>query len=187
MNEKSKHTIRKMDKKAFEEIFRSYFPSLCSFAKKYIYDFDAGKEIVHDVFINFWEKREDIDPNKSIKSYLFTSVHNRCLNYIRDHKKFVEYTDDLKVDIDAGWDSSDKMIEIELEEKINKALDSLPEKCRQIFTMSRFEDKKYKEIAEELGISIKTVETQMSKALKMMKESLADYLAMLIFIFFWWW
>ena len=78
----------KMDKRSFEELFRSFFPSLVLFAQKYVPDQDTAKEIVHNVFINLWEKRQQVDTGSPLKSYLFTSVHNRCLNYIRDQKKF---------------------------------------------------------------------------------------------------
>ncbi|MBL4655698.1 MAG: RNA polymerase sigma-70 factor [Bacteroidia bacterium] len=174
--------IEKIDKSSFEELFRTYFTGLCSFAKKYVQDLDIGKDIVHDVFVNMWDKRESIDTSKSIKSYLFTSVHNRCLNYIRDNKKFDQNEVDLeRLNTDQNWESSDKLVEIELEEKINKVLDSLPEKCREIFLMNRFEGLKYKEVAEKLDISVKTVETQMSKALKILRENLVEYLAMVLF------
>ena len=158
-------------------MFRQYFTGLCAFARKYIHDFDASKEIVHDVFINFWNKRETIDPNKSVKSYLFTSVHNRCLNYIRDRKKFDDdATERELMDYRSGNDAAEMLMGKELETRIENALETLPEKCREVFKMNRFEGLKYKEIAEILNISIKTVETQMSKGLKLMREALADYL-----------
>ena len=181
MKLESIHKVDIIDKKAFEEIFRSYFPPLCSFAKKYVRDFDIGKDIVHDVFLNMWDKRESIDTSKSIKSYLFTSVYNRCLNYIRDNKKFDQNEVDLeRLNPDQAWDSSDKLVETELEDKIKAILDSLPEKCREIFLMNRFEGLKYKEVAEKLGISVKTVETQMSKALKILRGNLVEYLTIIL-------
>ena len=83
--------MNKMDKAAFEELFRSYFTPLCSFAQKYVRDIDEAKDIVHNVFINLWNKRDQVDLNTSLKSYLFQGVQNRCLNYIRDRKKFVQF------------------------------------------------------------------------------------------------
>jgi len=171
----------KMDKRSFEELFRSFFPSLVLFAQKYVPDQDTAKEIVHNVFINLWEKRQQVDTGSPLKSYLFTSVHNRCLNYIRDQKKF-DKDDTIFQRLDST-DFSDgvyRLEEQELEQRIYDALQSLPEKCREIFMMNRFDGLKYAEIAEKLGISVKTVETQMSKALKILREKLIDYLGMII-------
>jgi len=171
----------KLDKRAFEELFRSFFPSLVLFAQKYVPDQDTAKEIVHNVFINLWEKRQQVDTGSPLKSYLFTSVHNRCLNYIRDQKKFDrDETLFQKLDSTAFSDGVDRLEEQELEQRIYDALQSLPEKCREIFMMNRFEGLKYAGIAEKLGISVKTVETQMSKALKILREKLIDYLGMVI-------
>lgn len=164
-----------LDEKNFEVLFKSHFSALCSFALKYISDLDSAKEITHEVFINLWVKRTSIDLNKSIKSYLYTSVYNRCLNHIRNNKKFTHA--EMPVDnYDENRDSSDNISEIELNEKIQKTIDSLPVKCREIFVLNRFEELKYQEIAEKLDISIKTVEAQMSKALKIMRRNLIDYI-----------
>ncbi len=178
---------KNIDEKYFEEIFREYFIPLTSFAGKYTRDLDEAKDIVHQVFGNLWEKRKDLHVETSIRSYLFTSVHNRCLNYIRDNKKFVEAgLPDGESNLYAYIDHEDYLENEELRNRIHQALDQLPEKCRRIFVLSRFEEKKYREIASELDISIKTVETQMSKALKILKEKLADYLGIiaLLMIFF---
>lgn len=166
-----------LDEASFEKVFKEYFISLCSFATKYIHDQDEAKDIVHQVYLNLWEKRKEIQMNQSIRSYLYTSVHNRCLNYIRDHKKFIHdnYPDSIE-NLDPFIRNSDFMETEELRSHIHKALYELPEGCRTIFTLSRFDGKKYKEIAQELGISIKTVETQMSKALKHMKSKLIKYI-----------
>ncbi|MCK4663424.1 MAG: RNA polymerase sigma-70 factor [Bacteroidales bacterium] len=179
------HNIKKLDEKSFEELFRLYFTPLTYFAKKYINDIETAKEIVHDVFINLWEKRDTIDLNKPVKSYLFTSVNNKCINYIRDNKKFNHNIIELdNINNDSNWESSDKLVECELEDKINTTINSLPEKCRQIFIMNRFDNLKYKEIANKLGISIKTVEAQMSKALKVLRENLIDYITIIILIIY---
>lgn len=166
-----------LDEISFEKIFKEYFIVLCAFANKYIHDTDEAKDIVHQVYMNLWEKRNEIRMNQSIRSYLYTSVHNRCLNYIRDHKKFI-YDDypDSKEYLNSFIESPDYLELEELRSHIYKALHELPEGCRKIFALSRFDGKKYKEIAQELGISIKTVETQMSKALKHMKSKLIKYI-----------
>jgi len=171
-----------LDNTAFEELFKTLFPSLVIFARKYLPDLDTAKEIVHNVFLNLWEKRENIDINTSLKSYLFTSVYNRCLNYIRDQSKFSRVEHHLeKIEQEENLTAYNPLEEQELESKIVEALNNLPEKCREIFMLNRFEGKKYAEIAEKLDISVKTVETQMSKALKILREKLIDYITMVIF------
>ncbi|MEO9966316.1 MAG: RNA polymerase sigma-70 factor [Reichenbachiella sp.] len=176
MNKSSAESNRK-DKTDFENLFKTYYPFLCSFARKYVEDVDDCKDIVHNVFLNLWQKQETLDTESSLKPYLFKSVHNRCLNYIRDRKKIIRH--DLITDTQALPDyieSRDFLEESEMETKIKESIDALPDSCREVFMLSRFEDKKYKEIADQLGISIKTVEGQMTKALKILREQLATYL-----------
>jgi RNA polymerase sigma-70 factor, ECF subfamily len=110
-----------------------------------------------------------------VKSYLITSVKNKCLNYIRNNKKFIEDIADIE-NYDIEFEENDKLIEEELTNKIEAAIAELPEKCREIFIMSRYENFKYQEIADKLEISVKTVETQMSKALQHMRNKLSDYI-----------
>jgi RNA polymerase sigma-70 factor (ECF subfamily) len=168
-------------KHRFENLFREHFTGLCYFARKYTGDLDTAREIVHAVFIRIWENRLEFEWDKPAKSYLFTSVYNRSMNHIRDHKKFLGYDDATRKNliIDEA-DYSDILETAELEARIKSALLHLPEKCREIFELSRFEGKKYAEIASHLNISVKTVETQMSKALQMLKVELRDYLTLLI-------
>jgi RNA polymerase sigma-70 factor, ECF subfamily len=170
-------------KRKFELLFREHFTGMCYFARKYTGDLDSAREIVHTVFIRVWENRAEFDWDKPAKSYLFTSVYNRSMNFIRDNKKFLNheeaYSQNLLVDESAY---SDQLETAELEEKIRKALLLLPEKCRQVFELSRFEGKKYSEIASLLGISVKTVETQMSKALHVLKNELREYLTVMLII-----
>lgn len=166
-------------------LFRSHFNSLCFFATGYVKDFGNAREIVQASFVALWEKRQSIDPAKSVRSYLTTSVRNRCINYLRDHKK---YSHDLLLLEEAGYQKekseSDKLVEKELEKKIASAIGELPEKCREIFLLSRHENLRYQQIADRLKISVKTVETQMSKALQHMRLRLAEYLTMLFLILF---
>ncbi len=165
-----------LDERDFEKLFREYFPGLTLFALKYTGDMDTSKEIVHTVFLNLWEKRGAMDSGRPMKSYLFTSVHNRCLNYLRDQKKFKkDALFDITVEMAAAENPSLSLETDELQQQIDRALDHLPEKCRQVFELNRFEGMKYREIAEKMGISVKTVEAQMSKALKILREHLKDY------------
>ena len=175
--------MKTLDKAAFEELFRSYFTPLCSFAQKYVNDADEAKDIVHNVFINLWNKRNEITLETSLKSYLFQGVHNRSLNFIRDHKKLVQFdTPQNESELGKYLKSHDHLESSEAEQRINRALDDLPDKCREIFLMNRFDGLKYREIAEKLDISIKTVETQMSRALKTLRERLSDMITVLIIV-----
>ena len=169
-----------MDKASFEALFRHYFPALMAFSLKFLPSEDDAREVVHMVFINLWEKRNSLDTSTSLKSYLFTSVHNRSMNMIRDRKKF---SDEEIPEIPSETSIQAQMESMELEEKINTVIASLPEKCREVFELSRFEGLKYGEIAEKLNISVKTVENQMSKALKILRDKLAKYLSLLVWIF----
>jgi RNA polymerase sigma-70 factor, ECF subfamily len=169
----------------FEKLFREHFTGLCYFAQKYLGDLDSSKEVVHNVFVKIWENRHNFEWEKPAKSYLYTSVYNRSMNAIRDNKKFATPADDeiQSAMLETG-EFSDTMEVAELEVKIQNAIKKLPEKCREVFVLNRFQGKKYAEIAEYLSISIKTVETQMSKALKVMKEELKDYIYLALICLF---
>jgi len=169
----------RMGEREFEELFRNYFTPLMAFSRRILGDEDDAREVVHQVFINLWEKRSELDLSTSLKSYLFTSVNNRSLNVIRDRKKFSSE----EVPESAGeWDVSAQIEAMELEEKIRTAIKTLPERCREIFELNRFGGLKYSEIASQLDISVKTVENQMTKALKILREQLGKYLSILLWL-----
>lgn len=180
MSGETPHT--NFDERQLEELFKLHFQYLCNFAKQYVGDMNVAQDITQKVFIRLWEKRSELDPASSLKSYLFTSVKNRCLNHIRDNKKYQSKI----LDVDCGdFDlaiEEDPFAEEELSEKIAAALASLPPTCRKVFEMSRFQGMKYAEIAEELSVSQKTVEAHMSKALKILREALKQYLLILLLI-----
>ncbi|MFT4663915.1 MAG: RNA polymerase sigma-70 factor (ECF subfamily) [Polaribacter sp.] len=159
---------------AIDWIFRRYYRMCRIAAIRVLKDEHLAEDITQDVFLELWKKREDRQINIALKAYLRRSVMNRCLNHIRDKK--MAFEDEEKV---PEWPSTDSnaLSELEageLEQTLQKAIDGLPERCRIIFTLSRFEDMKYKQIADQLGISIKTVENQMSKALRVIRLSLED-------------
>ncbi len=145
---------------------------------KYVSDLDDARNLVHDVFITVWEKFDTLPENTNYRSYLYTSVRNRCLNHLRDTKKHLTLE---KVAEHSFAEETRPMEAAELEKEIELAINSLPEKCRLVFEMNRLEGMKYSEIADKMGISIKTVEAQMSKALSVMREHLKEFLS-LIFI-----
>ncbi len=163
-------------------VFQEYYTSLVRFAMNYVKGHDASEEIVQDVLVNLWEKRKDIESTKLLKSYLYTSVKNRCLNYIRDNKKFRSQYLDIELELEIPVDFKDTHSEQYTQTRVEEALSRLPEKCREVFMLCRFDDMKNKEVAEKLGISIKTVEAQMSKALKILKDELKEFLIFLIIL-----
>lgn len=147
---------------------------------KYIGDLDESKNLVHEVFISVWEKFEELPEDTNFRGYLYTSTRNRCLNYIRDQKKHVDFnsvSDQEAVVEDMSMEAR------ELEKEIDLAINTLPEKCRLVFEMSRYEELKYAEIAQKMNISVKTVEAHMSKALSLLRKALANFLSLLLFIF----
>jgi RNA polymerase sigma-70 factor, ECF subfamily len=169
------------NKKKFEQLFKELFSPLAGFSMKYIYDLDDAKNIVHEVFMSVWEKFETLPEDMNFKSYLYTAVKNKSLNFIRDKKKHVILED---VEDEGPVEENRSLETAELEKEIEMALQSLPEKCKQVFEMNRQDGLKYAEIAEKLNISIKTVEAQMSKALAIMREHLRDFMILLLFLLF---
>ena len=172
-----------LDEATYELLFRSNFKGLCYFALKYVKDFETAKEIVQDAFVMLWEKKAGMDTDRSVKAYLTTAIHNKCNNWLRDNRKFNADMLSLENLVQPdGYTQYDKLVEVELTDDIHKAISELPEKCRQIFLMSRNDNLKYHEIADKLEISVKTVETQMSKALQHMRLRLAEYLLLLMIL-----
>lgn len=167
--------IKKSDQRAFEALFRTYYPFLCLYATRLIKDAAAAEEIVQELFIRLWEKRTDVDIETSVKNYLFRAVKNYCLNHIKHIKVKDEYFRKIQLhhnieqSVDFEWDT-------DLMQKIEEGIASLPEKRREIFKLSRLEGLKYREIADRLNVSIKTVETQMGIAIKTLRIKLRDYL-----------
>ena len=162
-------------------LFRSHFAGLCFFAQKYVKDFETAKEIVQDSFLSLWEKRETIDMSRPVKSYLTMVIHNKCTNYLRDNRKFDQNILDIENLLEVPeYDGADSMVEVELKLKIDSSIAELPEKCREIFVLNRYENLKYQEIADKLQISVKTVETQMSKALQHMRVRLAEFMTIIV-------
>jgi len=172
-----------LDERTLEVLFRSHFKGLCQFALGYVKDDEAAKEIVQDAFVKLWERRQSIDLSKSVTSYLSTMIRNKCLNHLRDNRKFSGDLQALEnLPGESMHEQGDHLVESDLRGQIAEAIDELPEKCREVFRMSRYRQLRYQQIADELGISVKTVETQMSKALQHLRTRLAEYLPF-IFVF----
>jgi RNA polymerase sigma-70 factor, ECF subfamily len=168
--------IQNGNSKEFEKLFRSLYTPLCNFAFSFLRDMDAAEEIVQELFYNYWKNRQSINIKSSIKSYLYQATRNSCIKSI-DHKKVKEkYASNYKNTFDITEKSPQQEMEaMEVDNIIESSLKQLPEKCREIFMLNRFDGLKYKEIADKLSISIKTVEANMGKALKILRENLALY------------
>lgn len=170
---------------AFESIFRSYYVRLCNFAYSFLEDKDESEEVVQSTFLAIWEKHDSIDIQISLKSYLYRAVNNSCLNRIKHVKVKSAHHDYAKSNEQVfDDDASENLISKELEHQIEVAINALPPKCAMVFRLSRFENLSYAEIAEQMDISVKTVENQMIKALKTLRVELKDYLPALIWLLF---
>jgi RNA polymerase sigma-70 factor (family 1) len=177
--------ISEGDKSAFEHVFKAWYQPLCNYGCSLMKDMDEAEEVVQNVFFNIWNKRESLAINMSIKSYLYRAVHNDCLNKIKHSKVRTLYAEDYKSRNSGGFEDSASLIDAkELNKRINEAIEGLPEQCGIVFRLSRFEHLKYSEIAEQLDISVKTVENHMGKALRILRESLKEYLPVGLLLFF---
>ncbi len=176
--------IKEGDEAAFNKAFQSYYSRLCFFADNIIRDYDQSSSIVQQVFIDLWLKRAHLDVIYSLKGFLFRSVRNQALDWLRHRKVESDYLEELSFKQEEAV-FMDQLELAELNDKINTAIQDLPERCREIFVLCRFEGLKYAEIASQLEISVKTVETQMSIALKKIRTKVSDsqYLNLLTFIF----
>ena len=182
-----------IDDRNFEEIYLNYFPRLLRFAREYVLSNEDAENIVQNVFVSLWERRGELEIHISLVSYLFTLIKNHCIDHLR-HKNTIEkgkkliqenYNLELQMKL-YSLEALDYLLvsDSHLEETITRAIDSLPEKCREIFIRSKIEGKKYREIADELQISVNTVENQMSIALRKLREQLKEYMPVFLFLFY---
>ena len=166
----------------FEEVFKAHFKSLHAYAYTIVKDDIMAEEMVQNVFYKLWEKKGQIEVTQSVTAYLYRSVYNESLNYLK-HLKVREAHQTYIKHQAADHNNAAEHIKLkDLKQNLDRALSELPEQCRTVFQMSRFEELKYQEIADRLGISIKTVENHMGKALRLLREKLADFLPALILI-----
>ncbi len=178
-------TLERISSKAeFEQLFHAFYSHLCAYANQFLKDLPAAEEVVQEVMFRVWINRESIVFRTSPKHYLFRAVRNGCLNLIRH----LESREDYRNHMDQRpqeWEHSheDTLIISELQQKIREAVDSLPMERKKVFILSRYEGLSYPQIASKLGISVKTVENQMGKALKYLRVELADYLPWVILFF----
>jgi RNA polymerase sigma-70 factor (ECF subfamily) len=183
-DEQKLESIQKGNLNSFKQLFDDYYAMLCNIATGYLNNKQLAEEVVDDVFFKIWENRETLIIHTSIKAYLIKAVYYRCLNcleQIASERKMLHDTplepgreDFLYVNHDTPLSG---LITRELEEAINLAIDSLPEGCREIFLLSRYDNLKYEEIAGRLNISVNTVKTQMKIALQKLRQKLSLYLS----------
>lgn len=175
------HDFKTGSVETFEKVFHTYYSALVVYAKTILKDPGEAEDIVQQVFIGVWEKRSVMEIHTSLRALLYKSVYNACLNRIKQLNVRNKYAADVRYNL-QNTTADEKIQQKELQSRIEQALNLLPEQCGKIFRLSRFEQRKYQEIADELGLSVKTIENQMGKALKIMKEQLKDYLPVLILI-----
>jgi RNA polymerase sigma-70 factor (ECF subfamily) len=174
--------IRLDDRKGFEQIFRELYKPLTAYSFRFVRDLPVAENIIQDVFLKLWKNRHELKINTSLEHYLFRSVRNHSLNYLDKTKVRSEY---IRIQLEQEGNEEDYgafFPEPGLMNKIESAIASLPEKRQEIFRLAREEGLKYREIADRLNLSVKTVEAQMTLALKQLRDSLKEYHHLVFFI-----
>ena len=178
-----------IDHASFSLLYRNFYPKLDYFVFQYLHDKELAKNIAQDVFTELWDNRNNLKEDSNLQAWLFTVAKNKSIKAIQKIKAQQNFSDYIRPrQLDADYQAlmdfdTNIFITEDVQAQIEKALNLLPPQCRKIFEMSRFEDKKNREIAEELGLSIKTIEAQISKAMHILKEELKEYLP-LFYLYF---
>ena len=180
-------SLRKGEKKAYEAVYNEFFGILYHLSFQYLHDEKVAEEIVQDTFMKLWEIRTSLNNQINLRNYLYTITKNNCLNYLRNQKISMKHLENLKyLEMQFNYDALDKIGNYlqfeELRNKIDEAISQLPEEVIETFKLSRFEELSYKQIGEKQGISIKTVEARISKALKILRIELKDFLPLIYLI-----
>lgn len=170
--------LKKRDQDAFRYLYEHYFTKMVLFAESYLYDEEEARDLVQDLFFYIWDHAHSLPAVLSLKAYLFTSLRNRCLNVLRDRKIKDAHNNKLfEAQLFSGVE--DVVIDEEVQRRLQEALDSLPDKCREIILLKVVEGKKNKEIAEQLNIAETTVKTQVQRAYRMLRERLIPMLLLI--------
>ncbi len=176
--------LRRKDIIVFDYIFNYYYSSLCVFSLQYLKDRNAVEDLVQDFFVFLWIEASHIQINSSLKAYIFTAIKNRCLDLQKHQKVSEKYRTFILFSADKNNNSTDQYFsESELRQAIQKSLEKLSPRCREIFELSRIKGLTNKEIADQLGITKRTTELQISNSLKIIKKELAEYLPLCLIFF----
>lgn len=169
------------DPNAFSSIFNTYYPDLVIFASRFTHDLNDSEEIVQETFVNLWADRESLMIKNSLKSYLLKAVQNKCIDWYR-HKKIIQgHIDSVaKEPTKLTLDTDSYLLYSELNEQIENALSKLPTEIAEAFRMNRHKGLKYQEIADILGVSVRTIEVRIGKALFLLRKSLNDYFVLFV-------
>ena len=168
--------LRQGDSAAFDEIFRTWYGPLVGTAERMLRDRAVAEELVQDVMLELWRRRETLAADGSAQAYLFQATRNRVLNHLRHLKIEQRSEPDVRGESSSTPPADAAVAEEELDVAVQRAVQSLPDRCREVFELSRVHGLKYAEIAQTLGVSVKAVEAQMGKALRVMRERLAPWL-----------
>jgi len=176
------------DRETYKRVYLKNFNLLYQLCFEYTQDSSIAEEIVQDTFTKLWEIRKSINSDTNLINFLYTIAKNKCLNYLRDQQtvfraqKSLKYLE-MQFNYEALYEVGDNWIQFnELKEMIDSAIEKMPEEIKKTFILSRFEELKYKEIAEQLGVSVKTVESRISKGLTFLRKELKDYIGIIILI-----
>ena len=161
---------------AIELIFKRYYSYLCKACYRIVAQTEKSEDLVQDVFFELWKKRDSLQIKTSLKAYLKRATLNKALNHIRDERVKSVGEEPLLFEAARQISAQQGLEKKELQERIDQAISQLPERCRLVFVLSRHEELTYQQIADKMGISIKTVENQITKALKLLRKSLKSYL-----------
>lgn len=185
------HSLKSGNNQAYKYIYDHHYVLLCKIAYEFLKDDFLAESIVDDIIFHLWEKRDTLEITTSLRSYLVQAVRNRCINYLNleREKREVRFSviDQQNEWINSVFPSDDyplaRLLENELEQEIRNAINRLPEECKVVFKKSRFEEKRYEQIAEELGISVNTVKYHIKNAISRLSADLSQYLLLLICCF----
>jgi RNA polymerase sigma-70 factor (ECF subfamily) len=169
--------IRAGDERALEIVFRAHFAGMSTFVERFVRSPDVAEELVQDIFLKIWTKREQLTEIESLKTYLYRAARNQALNFLRRAKLERRWQEERGVagEPTTTFAADDDASGQELAAAVQAAIDQLPPRCREVFLLSRVGGLTYAEIARTLGVSVKTVETQMGRGLKALREALAQY------------